>query len=246
MLSTRRRVERHVTGIRYAWPSSGLCHQAEPEDVPRRQRVIGDVPRRATEPASGLRTLRMSSIDDSRTLQADQQRTGPRDSLCVLIDHKDLIRRARRRIQTPEDDRHDPASDRLRTRPARTDPHRAQRVRRNRCGRRGGSQRPQATREVATATGHRPWSESMPAHHRARWRACDDADRVTDRLSLLRATATAAALLLTVLVAAAGCGNDDTQASRPADPPALSPAREGASGIKGCSRQQAAAPLATS
>jgi hypothetical protein len=55
---------------------------------------------------------------------------------------------------------------------------------------------------------------------------------VDHRPPLRTATATAV-LLLTVLVAAAGCGNDDTKPSQPDDPPALSPAHEGASGDYG-------------
>ena len=55
---------------------------------------------------------------------------------------------------------------------------------------------------------------------------------VDDRLSLRPLSATVA-LLLAVLVAAAGCGDDDTQPSRAADAPALSPAHEGATGDYG-------------
>jgi hypothetical protein len=60
---------------------------------------------------------------------------------------------------------------------------------------------------------------------------CDDR-RVDDRLSL-RAVAATCALLLAVLVAAVGCGDDDTQRSPAADAPALSPAHEGAAGDYG-------------
>ena len=49
----------------------------------------------------------------------------------------------------------------------------------------------------------------------------------------LRPVAATAALLLTVLVVAAGCGDDDTQRSPAADAPALSPAHEGAAGDYG-------------
>jgi hypothetical protein len=55
---------------------------------------------------------------------------------------------------------------------------------------------------------------------------------VDHRLSL-RPAAVTAVLLLSVLVAAAGCGSDDTKPSQPDDRPALSPAHEGASGDYG-------------
>ena len=53
-----------------------------------------------------------------------------------------------------------------------------------------------------------------------------------DRLPRRSVTAIAA-LLLAVLVAAAGCGNDDPNRSQAGDAPALSPAHEGASGSYG-------------